>query len=305
MRKGFLAMALLFGLLGTSVQAAEISCEQAYDGSPFPEGIAKKLWPSGLRPSAGTCATGLLVGTIVKGDYEKAVSLLRKSHPFLGQFKLISSGGSVEEAVSIGRIFRKYMIATDAPVGLNGRFALPASIPSSEKDRHWLCAATSDCICASACALIWFGGPDRFGTVGLHRPRTDDPAFRELGPAAASAVYRRMLDDVRHYLDEMEVPKQMIELMVETGSAELRWVDAIRERLERPPSIAEWEDASCGSFTDEENKELLELEAKQLETTKLPTSEAMLLKLLFEKFDRKAQCENALISSHRDNLSPP
>ena len=33
---------------------------------------------------------------------------------------------------------------------------------------------------------------------------------------------------------------------------EIRQVDSDRDGVTRPPSIAEWEDSSCGSFTSEE-----------------------------------------------------
>ena len=198
------------------------------------------------------------------------------------------------------------MIAVSAPSEVGGHFLLSAPNPS---DTHsdtdgWLCNGSSDCACASACALIWFGAQDRIGTVGLHRPRTDDAAFTALSPADASAAYRRMLDGVRSYLDEMEVPKQMIELMISTGSAEIRWVDATEDEVEQPPSIAEWKDASCGPFTKQENKTMLQLRGKRL-SSELPQSEMLLLELLLEKFQKKAQCEAALISSQRAQLAPP
>jgi len=66
-----------------------------------------------------------------------------------------------------------------------------------------------------------------------------------------------MLDSVARYLDEMEAPKSMIDAMVATGSAEIRWVDSSGDGLVRPPSIAEWEDASCGTFVDQEDKTML------------------------------------------------
>jgi hypothetical protein len=43
------------------------------------------------------------------------------------------------------------------------------------------------------------------------------------------------------YLDEMEIPRPMIDAMFATGSAEIQWVDYYK--VERPPSLSEWEDA--------------------------------------------------------------
>jgi hypothetical protein len=84
-----------------------------------------------------------------------------------------------------------------------------------------------ECICASACALMWFGAVERLGEVGLHRPSTEDPAFKALPPAEASTTYRRILSSIISYLDEMEVPKPMIDAMVSTSSSEIRWVGGV------------------------------------------------------------------------------
>ena len=83
--------------------------------------------------------------------------------------------------------------------------------------------------------------------VGLHRPRIDDPEFASLPPEKATRIYRRVLSDIENYLDEMEVPEPIIQSMVATSSSDIRWVDAIADQLSRPPSYAEWEDASWTS----------------------------------------------------------
>jgi len=103
---------------------------------------------------------------------------------------------------------------------------------------------------------MWFGGVERSGTVGLHRPRIDDPAFKALRGADATKVYNRILLEIARYLEEMEVPRPMIDAMVATGSSEIRWIDSIGDDLFRPPSIAEWEDAACSAFNKEEKKAL-------------------------------------------------
>jgi hypothetical protein len=80
-----------------------------------------------------------------------------------------------------------------------------------------------------------------------------------------------VLERIAAYLDEMEVPKPIIESMVATSSGDIRWVDSTVDELNRPPSIAEWEDASCGSDVR-------------------------------VKWD---QCVDLLLSSHRNRLAPP
>src|SRR5262245_8350862 len=71
-------------MLTSSVDAAEISC---------------------LDP---LCQGYLLRGEIAKGDYEKVVKSL--IYPWTYMFKLVSPGGDVDEALKIGRLFRKYLI---------------------------------------------------------------------------------------------------------------------------------------------------------------------------------------------------
>jgi hypothetical protein len=96
-------------------------------------------------------------------------------------------------------------------------------------------------MCPSICIFNSLGRPC------LHRPRIDDPEYKRLAPTDASTVYRRVLEKTEAYLNEMEVPKPMIDSMVSISSSDILWVDDFAEGLGRPPSIAEWEDASCGS----------------------------------------------------------
>ena len=112
-----------FGWMGVPANAAEIRCVSYYSASqlnnPPPEWDPHKFWPSGRRPAIDrSCFEGLLVGQIVKGDYLKSVSFYRANHPFLSQFRLNSPGGDADEAINIGRLFRKYLITAWAPIGI-------------------------------------------------------------------------------------------------------------------------------------------------------------------------------------------
>jgi hypothetical protein len=145
-----------------------------------------------------------LRGEIKKGDYEK-VSSLFKNYASCVAFEMNYPGGDVDEAMKIGRLFRKYLVST---------MAIPHSLKDKEEDDP----------CASACALIWFGGVNRTGKVGLHRPYTDDPRFKGLSPEEASRSYRQMLSNVTNYLTEIEVPKSIIEIVENTSSGDIHWV---------------------------------------------------------------------------------
>ena len=190
-------------MLAGSVRAAEVSCLRA--------------------PAFGPCGSALLRGKIVKGDYERVRSFIYFFSTT--KFILASPGGDVDEALKIGRLFRKHLILADAP------WRKPdGSIWIYGLDRTAPCRG-QNCTCASACAFIWFGAVERDGTVGLHRPYIDDPMFAGLPPAEASIRYRQMLDSVVRYLNEMEVPKSIIESMTATSSGDIRWVDTIDEQI--------------------------------------------------------------------------
>ena len=101
------------------------------------------------------------------------------------------------------------------------------------------------------------------------------------------------------------MPKPMMDAMVSTSSSEIRWVDSDKDRfLKRPPSIAEWEDAWCGSFTREEWDAYSALAVKQVDR-RLSPQEQMFLKLLADKLDKHNSCISLLLSAQRDRLASP
>jgi hypothetical protein len=227
-------LVLLIGILADAAMtsAAEIDCVFEGDIPGVSMEVFHKLQLS--DPLQGKCVWAELRGQIVRGDYDKLHTMMTKSWPLLTLLDLHSPGGSAAEALRIGRLIRRYLITTNAPG--HGR----CNILNSE----------TGCDCASACALIWFGGIQRIGKVGLHRPRIDDPDFASSPPDEAMALYRRVLAAIESYLVEMEAPRSVIDAMLATSSSEIRWVDAVTDQLSRPPSYAEWEDASCKDTYD-------------------------------------------------------
>jgi hypothetical protein len=250
------------------------------------------------------CLWAYLRGTIETGDYEKLRLLYRNNQRMLTVLALVSPGGNVDQAIMIGKLLRRYLITARAPERL-----ISPAIPGGESrlspgGMHMTLCEGSECVCASACALIWFGAVERQGLVGLHRPRIDDPAFKALPPDEAAKVYRRVLDDIARYLDAMEAPRPMIDAMVATGSSEIRWVDAQADHLERPASYAEWEDAACGEFTAEQFDSMIDLRVKR-DATQLSSNDALLLTLLEEKHSAVWKCTRTLRFSRVDQLPPP
>jgi hypothetical protein len=259
----FLLLAFGLFLLGGSKisAAAEITC----------------LHKPGLR-----CSIALLKGKITHGDFQPIYRFLAINNPELGTVYLNSGGGDVDEALKIGRLFRKYLIETTAPTRFedgSSYFPLPG-----EPCNGFNCG-----LCASACALIWFGGVDRGGSVGLHRPRTDDPSFRQLSAADASQRYRQWQQAIFRYLVEMEVPRSVIELTESIGSDEITWVDDIDDRLDYPPSIAEWVKASCPQESGAEIVRRLGQFPQNLHSIAR----------------QRATCEETLLYNSRVSLLPP
>lgn len=252
-------------------------------------------WPSGVRPTDKTCSEGFIFGAIEKGDFEKVAKFYRANHPFLYSFKIVSQGGNAAEAMKIGRLIRKYMLYVSAPLRIEQTSFEFFNLVGREPE----CNGDEACVCASACALIALGGVRRFGTLGLHRIRIVDPAFAALKAMDATQAYNDGLSMVRAYLKDMEVSDQLIDKMVNTSSAKISWVNVDRT-FEKPPSIAEWEDANCPPLSDGEEGLISSILHKP-SGNRTPSEK----KGLSELTDRKVTCPAVLLSRSRDSLAPP
>ena len=136
----------------------------------------------------------------------------------------------------------------------------------------------------------------RTGTVGIHRPRKADPEFATLPPDEAALVYKRILNIVSKYLEDMEAPPSVIENMRETSSADILWINGRERNLMHPPSFGEWVDASCGSFSKEDEHDLFSWRTRvtQDERRKLTT-----------KFTKRIWCQRRLVEEQLRKLPPP
>jgi hypothetical protein len=142
--------------------------------------------------------------------------------------------------------------------------------------------------------------------VGLHRPTSADPKYRQLAPEAASAYYRKILAAMVTYGDAVEMPKPISDKMLATGSGEIAWVNTSEEHdLERAPSSGEWADASCGRMTQAEDQLLSRLLEKNARGLVLAADEAAALKRLQDKQLQHNMCQFALRSAAVDALPPP
>ena len=167
---------------------------------------------------------------------------------------LRSPGGNVGEALKIGTLLRSYLVTVFAP-GRDGNQFSDFNIIIDEKGVRSSNCEGPTCICASSCAFIWLGAVERYGVVGIHRPKFTDPEFAALPPDQAASVYKSTLAAVSGYLEEMEAPRSVIDRMQETSTADIFWIPTDGHKLKDPPSYREWVDASCGSFSDAEDEE--------------------------------------------------
>ena len=208
-----------------------------------------------------------IVGEITLGDTVKFLDALDGARKMpdapLITLTLSSSGGSLGEAMAIGHIVREGLIQTDVA---SNRLDLD---PSVNCDGGMM---QEDCICASACFLIWAAGVPRLkgnfrvhepraqygytdlSQLAVHRPHFNNKEFADLPIEEARNAYEALTEEVSNYLSEMEVPVSIKELMFSISSGEIRLLTKDEEALigEFSPSISEWFKAKCGEFTQQE-----------------------------------------------------
>jgi len=208
------------------------------------------------------CLDLLLRGNIVRGDFEKISNLTRRPNIVRRVF-LVSQGGIVSESIRIGELLRNLGVETIAPDLLThevvgnrvARRATPYIYLAGPNilDHSLICSGSQNCICASACVLVWASGINRTGNhLGLHRPSFSDQGSGNLSLQDAQELYRRTEISMRSYLSRMEIPDHMINIIMNTDSRRLFIpVLSITEFYSgnwgggRPRSIEEWVRLYC------------------------------------------------------------
>ena len=132
-----------------------------------------------------------------------------------------SLGGSIQEAMAIGRIVRKngFWVATNGP---------------GQR-------------CASACVLVLAAGVYRIpgpNTVGIHRPTFPSDVFAKLTQQQAVTAYKAMVEGVKSYLADMDTSQELFDTMMKTKSDDINWISwdqILRYNLSGPtPAYTEW-----------------------------------------------------------------
>ena len=210
---------------------------------------------------------------IVEGSFEHDASKFAELPKWLNiQLTLNSQGGDLHEAMLIGDVVRKSMLATEAGAG----------VYTSQTGRKG--------VCLSACFYIWVAGIDRdsdfrryteqqkrFETpeskalakqlaelghtpsteqpvkIGIHRAYYSRDYYAKLPTSEVEAHYRKLRQDAERYLDRMGVSKGIIEKNFNIPSGEIYYLT--EEEHESLAVVVPFYDelltSKCGSFTPE------------------------------------------------------
>lgn len=86
-------------------------------------------------------------------------------------------------------------------------------------------ADKSNCICASACFLVYAAGVDRTGSyLALHRPYLPKETASRFSDVEREAAQRRVMAKVREYLQNMDVDQFFIDKMISNSSQDAYFV---------------------------------------------------------------------------------
>jgi hypothetical protein len=303
---------LLLGMIGAwlclpadSARAADVSCLSVWGESAVKNNLGfgtnllpfDQIFPSGRRPTEQSCREILISGPIQSGDAQKFTNLLRQNHPFVGGVTIASPGGSVEDALKMGRLIRRHLLSTRVPFySLDASNGTGGTIPEGER----VCEGPR-CICASACFLVWAGGYSRDGEVlGIHSPSIKSTSFSELPADRASKLYRELISDIGRYLEDVDIPRKFRDLMSDTSSNDMRWLTSKEaEALTNPSSIWTWIAASCEVMSKQEEHIYWDVRFQRNRSSR----DQLLYEALDKKFNETHACLGKKMHRARDAIS--
>ena len=167
-----------------------------------------------------------LEGKIGEGDAAKIDRFMRGAGPFITTLRLRSPGGRAAEAMKIGALVRRYLLATEAPVDEGG-------VPSCEDQ-------AKECVCASACVFVWVAGAHRNARAFLeaHRPGQPDGSEPD-DPAESEAA-------LREYFERLGTPPELADFVLSVPPSRLEPIPAelVRKASGYAPAVA----AAVGRF---------------------------------------------------------
>lgn len=211
--------------------------------------------PIRIPVEVAQCFNAELSGKLEVGDATKVERFFDEQR-HLSRLYLLSPGGNVEEAITIGRLIRKRFLPTNArPYREPGR---------NYPDKPRCGSQGKPPCCVSACTLAYFGGVQWFvgDRLGLHRPTLED--LGDYDYAEAQEHMRRGYSLIKEYLVEMEIDDRVFTSMMETPANEVSvWeidpqTKGTWDDLERyPKSIHDWLFAKCRRMGDRPRSECM------------------------------------------------
>lgn len=219
------------------------------------QALAAEVW---LAKVNGNTVGIVIEGEIASGDFARVRDAIRAAGPGVGTVYLRSQGGDVLESIKIGELLRRLRLETDAPLRLPGREA--QCFEATPK-------TSADCVCASACFLVFAAGSNRHGNhLGLHRPYLRAGVANSMSEAEHDKIHRDISERVRTYLLQMDTPTRFIDLMLSRSSRQIYFVDieeAERDGLMgRVASTEEYLIAKCAKLSLNDERSLEALRAK-------------------------------------------
>ena len=179
-------------------------------------------------------------GEIIEGDFERFLGAVLEAGTDPRAVFVSSRGGSVVEAMKIGRMIRTFGFKTRVP--RYGGPDLPLSCAGAE---------VNECTCVSACLLIFVAGVAMAGDyIEVHRTFLDHADLRKMSIVEAANYSNVLSELVRTYLKEMGSPASLSEIMKSIPSNETKKLDReyIHENFWGPAeNIEEWIIARCGN----------------------------------------------------------
>jgi hypothetical protein len=104
---------------------------------------------------------------------------------------------------------------------------------------------------------------------------------------------------------EMEVPRRFIDIMTDTSSSDIRWLeDEEASSMQEAPSVAEWVAATCGAMSKEEENEFMEV-GLAIVNKKSSERGRMLYEHLLKKNSDIYECKLERIDKARDAIEAP
>lgn len=159
---------------------------------------------------------------------------------------LDSPGGSLGEALEMGRLLREHQITAAVDDGM---------------------------VCVSACVFALAGAPERVlhvnGTLGIHRSRLPRELLAHLAPGEAEAFYSKLHALVADYLEEMRMPIALFDAMQDIPAEDIRYL-SIREAMEMglvglDPVTYDLRRAALVARYDDRAEDLLRLERARID----------------------------------------